>query len=95
MPSFMKVVNRQYLLVEDCWQEECKTAIKEHSFNVIFDALGGGETLVALIIGLVELLGMHLWCHQEEESVDQVGLDLSRGVYISSFLLFVWSVSVP
>jgi NADPH:quinone reductase len=50
---------KHVIITKGDWQEEYKAAIKEHGFNVFFDALGGGETLEALISGL----GSNSWVH--------------------------------
>lgn len=73
------------------WKEEYAAAIKEHGFNVLFDALGGGEITEALIVGLNGGSYAYIYGYLEAQPLTiKVGLDLSKGIFISGYLLFNW-----
>jgi threonine dehydrogenase-like Zn-dependent dehydrogenase len=66
-------------------------AIKEHGFNVFFDALGGGPVLEKLIHGLSSNSWVHVYGYLEAQPLQiPVALSLSRGVYITGYMLFTW-----
>jgi len=50
---------KHVIVTKGDWQTEYKAAIKEHGFNIFFDALGGGPVLEDLITGL----GPNSWVH--------------------------------
>ena len=43
---------KHVIITKGEWENEYKEAIKEHGFNVLFDALGGGPVTEALIVNL-------------------------------------------
>jgi len=53
--------------------------------------LGGGEVLEKLIEGLGPNSWVHIYGYLEAKPVQiKVGLDLSRGVYVTGYMLFTW-----
>jgi len=58
---------------------------------VFFDALGGGPVLEDLIAGLGSNSWVHVYGALEAKPLQvKIGIDLSRGVYITGYLLFIW-----
>jgi hypothetical protein len=58
---------------------------------VFFDALGGGPVLETLIEGLASNSWVHVYGALEGKPLQvKIGIDLSRGVYITGYLLFIW-----
>lgn len=79
------------IITQGDWQADYITAVKDHGFNVFFDALGGGPILEALVSGLLAGSWVHVYGYLESQPLKiNVALDLSRGVYITGYLLFVW-----
>jgi len=51
--ELLKAEGAKHIIVtKGDWEAEYKAAIKEHGYNVLFDALGGGPVLETLIGGL-------------------------------------------
>ena len=79
------------IITKGDWQEEYNAAIKEHGYNVFFDALGGGPILENLIDGLGSNSWVHVYGYLEAQPLTlKIALTLNRGVYITGYLLFVW-----
>ena len=86
---------KHVIITKGDWQEGYKAAIKEHGFNVFFDALGGGEVLEALIDGLGPKSFVHVYGLLEGKPlVIKQAISLCRGVTITGFLLFNWYVTI-
>jgi hypothetical protein len=79
------------IITQGDWLANYNTMIKDHGFNVLFDALGGGPILESIISGLLADSWVHIYGYLESKPLEiKVALDLSRGVYITGYLLFVW-----
>jgi NADPH:quinone reductase-like Zn-dependent oxidoreductase len=77
------------------WEGEYAEAIKTHGFNVLFDALGGGPITEALILGLNAGSYAHIYGYLESKPLSiAVGLNLSKGIFITGYLLFTWFTTV-
>lgn len=87
---------KHVIITKGDWQEEYKAAIKEHGFNIMFDALGGGEVSEALIEGL----GPKSWVYvygvlSGQPLVIKQAISLCKGVNITGFMLFLWYGPLP
>ena len=82
---------KHIIITKGDWNEEYKAAIKEHGFNVFFDALGGGETLETLVDGLGPNSFVHIYGMLEGKPFSlKSGISLCRGVHVTGYLLFSW-----
>lgn len=62
----------------------------------MFDALGGGPILESLITGLLGDSWVHIYGVLESKPLElKMALDLSRGIYITGYLVFVWYNKLP
>lgn len=58
----MKFEGAKHIIVtKGDWQTEYALIVKEHDFNIFFDALGGGPILKALISKLQQNSWVHLY----------------------------------
>jgi NADPH:quinone reductase-like Zn-dependent oxidoreductase len=94
--ALLKSEGAQHVIVtKGNWQAEYAEAIKTHGFNVFFDALGGGPTTEALILGLNAGSYTHIYGYLEAKPLSiQVGLNLSKGIFITGYLVFNWYAGV-
>lgn len=92
----MKSEGAQHVIVtKGDWKQEYAEAIKTHGFNVLFDALGGGPVTEALILGLNPGSYAHIYGYLESQPLTiQVGLNLSKGIFVTGFLVFTWFATV-
>ena len=92
----MKSEGAQHVIVtKGDWKQEYAEAIKTHGFNVLFDALGGGPVTEALILGLNSGSYAHIYGYLESQPLTiQVGLNLSKGIFVTGFLVFTWFATV-
>lgn len=58
---------------------------------MLFDALGGGAITETLILGLNPGSYAHIYGYLESKPLTiSVGLNLSKGIFITGYLLFTW-----
>ena len=82
---------KHVVITQNDWEAGYKELVKEHGFNVFFDALGGGPVTEALVDGL----GPNSWVHvygmlESKPFTLKVALSLSRGVNVTGYMLFGW-----
>lgn len=92
----LKSEGAQHVIVtQGDWQTQYAEAIKTHGFNVFFDALGGGPITEAIIVGLNAGSYAHIYGYLEAKPLSiQVGLNLSKGIFITGYLVFTWYFSI-
>lgn len=77
------------------WLDQYKDAIKTHGFNVLFDAIAGGEITDKLISNLPSAGVAFIYGKLSTENlVVSKPLIFSGGAQITSFLLFEWLPTV-
>ena len=87
---------KHVIITKGDWQDGYKAAIKEHGFNVFFDALGGGDTLEALIDGLEGGSWVRIYGLLEGKPLKiEKAISLCKGVNITGYLLFNWYGPLP
>lgn len=94
--AILKAEGAEHVIItKGNWEAEYAEAIKTHGFNVLFDALGGGPITEALIVGLNPGSYAHIYGYLEAKPLTiSVGLNLSKGIFITGYLLFNWYAGV-
>ena len=87
---------KHVIITKGDWQEGYKAAINEHGFNVFFDALGGGDTLEALINGLEGGSWVRIYGLLEGKPLKiEQAISLGKGVTITGYQMFNWWGLLP
>jgi NADPH:quinone reductase len=94
--ALLKAEGAEHVIVtKGNWEAEYAEAIKAHGFNVLFDALGGGPITESLILGLNGGSYAHIYGYLEGKPLSiAVGLNLSKGIYVTGYLLFTWYAGI-
>lgn len=94
--AILKAEGAEHIIItKGNWEAEYAEAIKTHGFNVLFDALGGGPITESLILGLNSGSYAHIYGYLQAKPLTiSVGLNLSKGIFITGYLLFNWYAGV-
>lgn len=91
--DLLKSEGAQHVIItgEDSWIDQYKAAVKDHGFNVLFDALGGGDVTTKLIENLGAKSQALLYGKLVNEPLTiKNTFGLMNGISITGFLLPIW-----
>ncbi|CAM6005239.1 unnamed protein product [Sphagnum balticum] len=83
------------IVTEGDWIEEYKEAIKSHGFNVVFDALGGGPVVEALILNLDKNSIVSFYGGLEGKPFTlSNGISLAKGIVLTGYSVLNWYLTI-
>lgn len=82
---------KHVIITKGEWNDGYKNAIKQHGFNVVFDALGGGDVISTIIDHLGPNSHVHVYGKLDEKPFQlNAPYLLGRGVNITGFMMPAW-----
>lgn len=77
------------------WLDQFKAAVKEHNFDCLFDALGGGPIANQIFASMPVGSKCHVYGALEAKPLEIMATSLLSGLKVEGFLLFTWYAVAP